>query len=632
MRQDALETTLDFLRHHAPFDQMDPAHLEFLGKRLSLNFFPKGEVIVGPDDGPANRFFIIRQGRLQGEQEQADGSRESRWELIAGECFPIGALLAQRPVRLVNRAIEDSFVFELARDDFNALRRQSPVFQDFCARRMANLLDQALRGIQARSAADVSEHQSLHTPLHQLLKRGVVSCAPDTPLQKALQTMHDERVGSMVVIDEAHRPVGLITLHDLISRVVLPRLSLDEPIATVMTPDVVSLSAEQPASEAALLMTRHGFRHLCLIDDGGRLIGVISERDLFSLQRVGLVNLSQSINRAENIDTLVRLEPDVHRLVDQMIAQGASVDQITQIITELNDLITQRVIELVLARHDTAALPAFTWLAFGSEGRQEQTLKTDQDNGILFECPAGQEPEALRQQLLPIAQAINEALARCGFPLCEGNIMAGNPECCLSLEEWRRRFRRWLDQGSPEDVLKATIFFDFRPLYGESEPAAQLRSWLAEQAAPNSRFRRLMAENALNLRPPLGLFRDFVVSAKGAYAHALDLKVQGITPFVDGARLLSLAHRVEATGTTERLREVARLGFLNQHDVDAWCEAYHYIQLIRMRSHHRQAEQGMELSNYFDPDNLNDLDRRILKEAFRQARKLQSRIALEYQL
>ena len=632
MSQDALETTLDFLRHHAPFDQMEPAHLEFLAKRLSLNFFPKDEVVIGPEDGPANRFFIIKQGRLQGEQEQANGQAESRWELMAGECFPIGALLAQRPVRLVNRAIEDSFVFELSRDDFNTLRRQSPVFQDFCARRMANLLDQALRGIQAKSAADVSEQHSLNTPLRKLLKRAVICCSPDTPLQDALHTMHSEGVGSMVIVDEGHHPIGLITLHDLISRVVLPRLSLDAPIESVMTPRVVSLHADKPASEAALLMTRHGFRHLSIIDDEERLIGVISERDLFSLQRVGLVSLSQNIHRAETVDSLVELEPDIHHLVDQMIAQGASVDQLTQIITELNDLVTQRVIELILARQTDPSLPDFTWLAFGSEGRQEQTLKTDQDNGILFTVPEDENSEAIRQRLLPVAQQINEALARCGFPLCSGNIMAGNPECCLSLEEWQQRFAHWLEHGTPEHILKATIFFDFRSLYGDASGVKALRNWLAEKAADNSRFRRLMAENALQLRPPLGLIRDFVVSSGGDNDHTLDLKLHGITPFVDAARLLALAHGVKTTGTTRRLHQVADRGFLNQDDVAAWCEAYLYIQLIRMRAHHHQAEQGQELSNHFDPDTLNDLDRRILKEAFRQARKLQSRIALEYQL
>ena len=285
---------------------------------------------------------------------------------------------------------------------------------------------------------------------------------------------------------------------------------------------------------------------------------------------------------------------------------------------------------LVLAQHP--ALPPFVWIAFGSEGRSEQTLKTDQDNGILFQCDEGEEPESLRQQFLPVAKQINEALAKCGFPLCPGNIMASNPECCLSLEEWKARFDRWIDQGTPEHLLKATIFFDFRSLYGDRKQLVPLRQWLLEKTAKNSRFRRQLAANSMNIKPPLGLFGEFKLSHGGVEAHTLDLKVQGLTPFVDAARIIALANHIDETNTDTRLQVAADKGVLRQVDVSAWSEAYHFIQLLRMRTHRRQASEGKPLSNRLDPDTLNELDRRILKEAFRQGRKLQNKIALEYQL
>jgi CBS domain-containing protein len=314
-----------------------------------------------------------------------------------------------------------------------------------------------------------------------------------------------------------------------------------------------------------------------------------------------------------------------------MLAQGASVEQLTRLIATLNDNLTRRVIALTLD-NCKQPLPPFVWLAFGSEGRSEQTLKTDQDNGILFQCNAEQNPEELREQLLPVAKQINDALAECGFPLCPGNIMASNPECCLSLDEWKDRFSRWIDQGTPEHLLKATIFFDFRPLFGDRKPLDELRQWLLEETEANSRFRRQMAENAMHIRPPLGLFGEFKLSHGGDYAHTLDLKLQGLTPFVDAARIIALAHRIDETNTDSRLQAAAEAGTLRQEDVSAWSEAYHFIQLLRMRSHRRQASEGKELSNRLDPDTLNELDRRILKEAFRQGRKLQNKIALEYQL
>ncbi|HEX5513768.1 MAG TPA: DUF294 nucleotidyltransferase-like domain-containing protein, partial [Gammaproteobacteria bacterium] len=551
-------------------------------------------------------------------------------ELVAGECFPIGALLASRPVRTIARAAEDTFCFELPREEFDKLLQKSAVFRDFCTRRLANLLDHALRSAQASTATRISEGTSLSAPLRSLVCRQPVACRPETPLKEALERMRAEHIGSIIITDDDQAPLGVFTLHDVLSRVALPQTSLDTPIAEAMTRGPLSLPPQAMAYEAALLMAQKGFGHLCVVERG-RLVGVLSERDLFSLQRVGLASLSRAIGRADSVSALARVEGDVHRLIDQMLAQGASVDQLTQIITTLNDNVTRRVITLVLAEHG-AALPPFTWLSFGSEGRFEQTLRTDQDNGILFRVPEGRRADEIRQALLPLAKRINDALAECGFPLCDGGIMASNPECCLSLEEWRDRFNRWIEQGTSEHLLKATIFFDFRPLHGDETPARELRDWLTEKVAENSRFRRQMAANALRNRPPLGLIRDFAVSRGGAYPNTLDLKIQGVTPFVDGARLLALANRVRETNTGARLDRVAEAGGLTPGDAAAWRESYHFIQLLRMRAHRRQAGQGQPLSNHIDPDTLNELDRRILKEAFRQARKLQAKLSLEYQL
>lgn len=605
---------------------MADSHLEFLAQHLRLGFYAKGEVITEPGRGAASTFYIIKQGRVRGELETVS-SGDGAWELVTGECFPIGALLARRPVHTLHRAVEDTFCFELARDDFDELLSLSPVFHDFSTRRLANLLDQALRGVQASIATEVSGEAALGVPLKQLVRRAPVTCPPTTSIRKALSVMSAEHVGSIVITDASVRPRGMFTLHDLLARVVTSGVDLDAPITRAMTSDPLTLAADAPAYEAALLMTQHGFGHVCVVEHD-RLVGVVSERDLFSLQRVGMVNLSRSITRAPDIATLARLGRDVHRLIDQMLVQGVSVAQLAQIVTSLNDHLTRRVIALTLTDAD---MP-FTWLAFGSEGRQEQTLKTDQDNGILFPVPRGSTAQAVRARLLPLAVRINRALADIGFPLCPGNVMAGNPECCLSLEEWRARFDTWIEQGSPEHLLKASIFFDFRTLHGDDVPVAELRQFVRERCAENPRFLRQLAENALHNRPPLGLVRDFVLPRGGEHPHALDLKLQGTTPFVDGARLLALAQGLPETNTLARLRAAGRAGAVRADEAEAWCDAYGFMQLLRMRQHQRQETTAQALDNYVDPDSLNELDRRILKEAFRQARKLQAHIALDYQL
>jgi CBS domain-containing protein len=627
--QDALgEAVTAFLSRHAPFDHMESDALEFLAGRLHIGFYAAGDTITGPQDGPASRYYIVKQGRVVGVSPEGEGGAENAWELTPGESFPIGALLAERPAHTAHRAAEDTFLYELDKADFDRLLHRSEAFRDFCTRRLANLLEIVQQRAQAGVTRETAGGAALERALSDVVRRPPLSVRPDATLRDALEAIRDARVSSIVVVDEAGAPLGLFTLQDLLAKVVLPGVDLDVPVREMMGAEFVSLPPRATAYEAAVSMAQSGAKHLCVVEDG-RLTGVVTERDLFNVRGIGLSRLSREIAAAPDVDALARLQRELHGFVDQMLSQGVDAVHILRIISGFNDQITRRVIRLC----ETEGKPEidYVWLAFGSEGRHEQTLKTDQDNGMLFLPPQGMSAEEARRQLLPLAERINEALARCGYPLCPGDVMARNPECCLSLEEWRDRFNRWIDQGTPEHLLKATIFFDFRAVAGDAAPAEELRAHLLKQSARNSRFRRQLAENALRLRPPLGLFGDFRTSKHNGVA-TVDLKTHGVTPFVDAARIHALGHGIGATTTLERLDAAAAQGVLQPEAVSAWRDAFRYIELLRMRLHREQAREGNALSNHMAPDQLNDLEQRILKESFRQARKLQAGLALEYQL
>jgi CBS domain-containing protein len=621
-----LNATIAHLSRFSPFSEMRREDLEWMVARLTVVYTPKGGVLLDPAQGPVTHFYVIKQGAVLGEPAAGADETTAHWQLTEGECFPLGALLAHRPVANLYRAAEDTFCYRLPAADFTELLHRSPPFQDFCTRRIAHLLERSRQLIQAQYTQVTSAQQPLTSPLSGLLRRAPVMCTPDTPLREAAARMHAENVGSMVVATEG-RPVGIFTLHDLLARVVLESRGLDTPMQAVMTKDPVSLPEQATAHEAALAMVRHGIRHVVVVRDG-QCVGVVSERDLFSLQRIGLTEISTSIRAARSVAELPAIAADIRALAHAMLAQGVGAEQLTQLISTLNDLITVRIIELTQERFGVGDL-RFCWLALGSEGRLEQTLSTDQDNGIIF-AAAEEEAKAVRERLLPFARAVNEALDACGFPLCKGGIMASNPQWCLTLQGWKSLFAGWIDHGDPEALLNASIFFDFRPLVGDTTLAENLRSWLSTHARNNPRFLHQMAVNALRNRPPLGVVRDFVLEAKGEYAHTIDLKLNGTTPFVDAARIYSLAAGDTHTNTVQRLRAAAAPNHIPMEEVEAWNEAFLFIQLIKLRHQHWQEREGKPLHNHLDPNELNELDRRILKEAFRQARKLQKRLALDY--
>ena len=621
---DALDSTREFLAAHAPFDQLEADALEFLLPRLESRFYERGARITDPEAGPAQRFHIIRQGRIRGENPSEDEQLSGKaWELIPGECFPIGALLGRRAVHTVHRAAEDTVCLELSLEDFDRLRTRSRVFNDFCTRRLANLLDRLQQGLDTLSTHDAAGAGPLNTPLALRLARNPVTCPPHSRLREALTTMRDASVGSIVAVDGEQRPVGIFTLHDLLARVVLAEVDLDTPVEAVMTPDPVALEESAPGFEGIEAMTQYGMTHLCVVRDG-RLVGVLGERDLLARQPLTLDGLVRDIRRAEDVATIAERLQQVPRLIEAVIGQGAEADQVLRLITRLNEHATRRILALLRPEYAIEGID-FTWLAFGSQAREEQALITDQDNGILFDAGSDTE-DAVRERLLPYARAVNQALAECGFTLCPGNIMAGNPECCLSAPEWEQRFTRWIEQGTPEHLLKSTIFFDLRAVDGDPGPVEALRTRLLQKTAFNSRFRRQMAANQQMFRPPLGLFGEIKSGADG-----VDVKKQGLTPFVDAARLIALGAELPATRTHERLDQAVSADVMRATDVQDYHAALRYLQMLRLRAQQKALREGND-DNRIRPEELGALEGRILKESFRQARKLQRQLEVQYQL
>ncbi len=615
--------TAEALRAYPPFDQMGSKSLQFLAARLQLAYYPRGATIVAPAGGVVQRLHILKQGRVRGGTA---GALPGAVDVVmgAGECFPLGALLGGRATVYTYKADEDSFCWELPAEDFRKLMERSARFRAFCTSHLAMLVEQSHRALRSDASEGVTG--SMLRPLREVISRPPVSCAPQTPVREVLQQMHDLRIGSMVVA-ESGVPKGIFTHLDVLNRVALPQADIAAPISSLMSANVIALEQEAPVVDAALAMVRHGIRHVVVTRDG-RLAGVVSERDLFGMQRTSLRRIVERVQASAGVPQLAAAAADVRALGGALLAQGVAAEQLTQMTSALNDSIAQRVIELVAPKHRLTG--EWCWLALGSEGRLEQTLATDQDNALIFS--AAGDVEAARARFLAFAGEVNLALDACAFPLCKGEIMARNPKWCLTPEEWRDVFAGWMRAPEPQALLNASIFFDFRALAGDARLAGELRDYVLQTAAGNAAFRRAMAENALRARPPLGLLRDFATDDAGAFPGTLDLKGYGTRPIVDGARLLALAHGLPATSTAARLRAASAVGALPQGEAQALVGAFHFIQTLRLRRQYLESGVAPGAENRIDPEQLNAIDRRILKAAFRQANVLQERLKLDYLL
>ncbi len=617
----------EFLRRQAPFDRMSDAALAFMIPRLKLAYFAKDTTILSVQSGPVANLYIIQRGLVgrRPDSLQADPDRT----LGIGELFPVGALSAGGTTTKIFHAMEDTFCYMLARADFLELRRISPEFERFCTQAITETLKLSLESLYRQFSERAAEQQTLTRTLAELVRNLPVACPAAATLREAAQKMADAKVRTIVVVNDAGAPIGMFTLVDLLRRVVLTDRSLATKLAEVMTSPIVTLPGSATAYEAMHVMAENGIRQIVIVENG-RLLGVINERDLFALQRVSMQEVIEGLHAADSIETLQRAGEDIRRLTQNLLAQGVGAEPLTRTIAALNDALSRRTIDLVRERHPLDGI-GWCWLALGSEGRGEQTFATDQDNALLFASPDDAAATASqRERLLAFARDVNASLDRLGFPLCAGNVMASNPDLCLSMEEWKEKFLKWLREPTPQALLNANIVFDFRALCGDTTLSDALREWLFGYTQANPMFLRLMVQNALETDPPLGLIRAFAVDDEPTVKGTLDLKARGTRLFVDCARVFALALGIPDTGTAARLRLAGERLHVERRHVDATVEAFHFLQLLRLRLQELPGAHGS--ANRIDPYALHDIDQRMLREAFRQAKQLQERLRLSYRL
>ncbi len=414
---------------------------------------------------------------------------------------------------------------------------------------------------------------SPYVSLRSLVRGEALTVAPAASVRDTLLLLDQRQADAVVVVDQRSRmPLGILTLHDVVRRIALETCDMQAPVASVMTSGLITVPADGTVHQASVVMVRRGVHHLVLTESDGSYFHLVSQADLHSLPGARQGDLVQAILGARDVDSLVALAREVREFVARLGAERAGAETLCQRISALNDLLTMQVIEVLGGQFELPYVP-WCWLVFGSEGRLEQTLATDQDNGLIFVAESEDDAPALREAFLPFARTVNETLDACGFPLCKGNIMASNPQWCLSASEWRAAFLRWLTDPQPDALLNSSIFFDLRALYGQDALVNELRAWLLERAASYPIFMRAMVENSLNWESPLTWWKGFRYDGDKEFPHTIDLKKHGSRPFVDAARIYALALRIPDTNTVERLRVMGERSAIADHELAALIDA-----------------------------------------------------------
>lgn len=603
-----LELALEFLASLPPFNRLSSADLEALATQLTVAYYARDKTIFRSQPPPG--LAIIRKGAVR-LVDEGNKFLDKRSE---GEMFGHRIYFHGKQKDYIAEAEEDCLVWHLAQAEFEALLKQHTALSEHFESQLHTRVKAAV------------ELPSPATHVREVFKRAPVTVQADVSIRDTARLMSEQNVSSVLVMQD-ERLAGIVTDKDLRERVLAAGTDPAEAIARVMTENPGTVPVTAAVDAALLVMIRKNCRHLPIMD-GETPVGLVTAGDLLRTQSEHPLRLVSDIYKRKNLDELLRLSERLPSLFSRMVNMGRDVEHIGRMVTHITDAFTVRLIQLAQQTLGQAPM-RFSWVVFGSQAREEQTAKTDQDNGLILEHEPDAEEAAYFEQL---ADFVCDGLDRLGYVYCPGEIMALNARWRVSIKRWMRQFDRWIEDGDPKSVMFSSIFFDMRCVHGDAYLVDTLLDYAVNRARNNRIFLRFMAGNILHHRPPIGFFRRFVQEDDGSQSEGLNLKHRGIVPITDLARIRALEGGITHANTFTRLDAAISAGTMVESDANSLRDALILINRIRLTYQAGQMARGETPGNFVPTEELSPLMRRNLKAAFMLVVDAQNALSVRYQV
>jgi len=603
----------DFLAAQPPFDHLSEQQLNELSEHIQIRYFRRGTAFPPQPDEDA--FYILRSGAV--ELRNAQGKLSEK--LAEGDYFATDCLLLDTQDIPDGEVIEDSLVYQMPCPMLHQLGKQCAAFKNQLGTSLRQRLQQAAVEIQK------SDNDSLNVEIGSLITRPAVTLDSQQSIQQAALIMSQHMVSSVLVTRNG-KLLGLLTDRDIRKRCVAAGLDSQQAVHHIMTPKPHTIQHDELALDAMLTMTQQHFHHLPVMNNG-QLMGMLSSTDLARLNNSNSALLTADIRKARSKDDLVNAALRLPGLQQQLAQSSATAQHIGEIISRISDAITTRLIEMAIDELGPAPV-AFVWLCAGSQARYEQSSHSDQDNALLISDQMSRTDGHWFEQL---ATRVCDGLHDCGFVYCPGNAMSSNLQWRQTQTVWRGYFQKWIETPDPKALMLSSIFFDLRPLYGKAELYHQIHQDFLQKTHHNSLFIAYMVANALNHRPPLGFFRDFVLMHDNEHQDVFDIKHRGIVPITDMARIFALAEGIHDINTHARLQATSGTPSISREMSDNLQDALKLIAGLRINHQAAQIAKGEPADNYLSPTRLSQLERKHLKDAFKVIQSMQETLENRYQ-
>jgi CBS domain-containing protein len=625
------EQAAQFLLNTVPFSFLPEPEIAGIASELSVVFYPKDQIVFTQGNSRIDALHIIQRGAAERYFEESSHIT-LRDQISEGSLFGGISMLLNNSISIRSlKTTEDTHFYTWPRQRFldvcNRFESFSEYFTDIFGKRM---LDRSYASIVAQTIHPREESlQYLNQSIDGLYKREIVFCLMDMTIQAAAELMTRHHCSSILVKNNQGDFIGIVTDNDLRKKVIATGLSILEPITAIMSTPLRSISQKALIFETLMSMMQENVKHMAVIGPNDKVVGVITDKDLLTSQGQSPLFLIREIQSSDSLDEISHLHQQLPAVVQNLIRNGAKAKNLTRLITTVSDTILVKLLDMAIA---TIGQPPcrFAFMVMGSEGRMEQTLKTDQDNAIIYEDPAESSAEEVRAYFMALAETVCTWLDQVGYDFCKGDVMAKNPKWCQPVSVWKAYFSTWTHQAEAEDLLQASIFFDFRGGYGDMAIVSDLRQYLMNTLLGWAGFFRHMTDNALYFKSPLGFFRNFIVESKGEFRDSFDIK-SAMMPIIDIIRIYSLKYGIAETNTPERMLQ---LYYKKKLTWDTYSELEHAYGFLMQLRFSRQVNAVLidktGPNNYVNPKKLTRIEQTMLKEIFARIDKMQKHISFEF--
>lgn len=622
--------TAQIIAKTPPFDHLDSETLADLAEKVEVASYPKNSYVVKQDDKPERLLYIVVSGLLKLIMSSNKGdditvALRRPYELfgetgfLTGKRFP-GSILV----------MEDAELLIIRGEDFDQLLYKNPNFAGFfsevLADRMRNLYKEVLleQSIEPMSI----DSKPFRKRAGDIMTTPVFTCDGDTPVDEVARRMLHNNISSIIVLAREEKPIGIITEKTLVSNIVAQSKHANSLRAKqVMNDDLTTVPPDAFFYQILLAMIKNKQKHILVVEDN-KLLGILTPQNLIKSRSTGTLNIVSDIESQTSIAGLNESRKMVDQVLKALVAEKASPAEIFPVITEFNDRLTKKIIEFSekeMIQEGYGVPPVdYCFINMGSAGRKEQFMRTDQDNGIIYEDVSEEKRGYTAKYFQMLAEKIVSGLEQCGFKRCKGDVMATNPKWCRSFSSWRKLIKNWIIEPQEENVRMLTIFLDFRSSYGKGSLADLLKRFVIRTVQQSPLILYHLAKDDLENRVPLGLFRQFVTEKSEEHKNMINLKSSACVHVVDCLRIFSLREGILETSTLERLKLLTKKEVISKDEAEFIEAAYQSLMMFRIRENIARVEQGLEPNNYINPYKLSKREQSVLKEAFLAVDRLQT--------